>query len=207
MHGLANMWFYHIKNGGIQMPRRSGQNSSQRYLGDTEKKIEYLESIVSKQLDLYNWCEEKVSTLATIDSILLGAATLFLDKIIIIEDNITQFNFLMNIIFSVGLLFPLFISLTIALWHIRPKMGKASNSGRPNHRSSNGIRHFENAAAYGRLFDRISDKDLCEDLSRQIYGMNNNIWKNQQSIKLAVIFDIIGLLDFFLAILYWIAFK
>lgn len=54
------------------MPRRSGQNSFQRYLGDTEKKIEYLESIVSKQLDLYNWCEEKVSTLATIDSILLG---------------------------------------------------------------------------------------------------------------------------------------
>lgn len=189
------------------MLRRSGQNSSQRYLGDTEKKIEYLESIVSKQLDLYNWCEEKVSTLATIDSILLGAATLFLDKIIIKEDNISHFNFIMNVIFSVGLLLPLFISLTIALWHIRPKMGKASNSGRPNHRSSNGIRHFENAATYGRLFDRISDKDLCEDLSRQIYGMNNNIWKNQQSIKLAVIFDIIGLLDFFLAILYWIAFK
>ena len=113
----------------------------------------------------------------------------------------------MNIVISVGLLLPLFISLTIALWHIRPKMGKASNSGRPNHRSSNGIRHFESAVTYGRLFDRISDKDLCEDLSRQIYGMNNNIWKNQKSIKLAVIFDIIGLLNFFLAILYWIAFK
>lgn len=188
------------------MSRRSGQNSSKRYLGDTEKKIEYLESIVFKQLDLYNWCEEKVSTLATIDSILLGAATLFLDKIIIIEDKISSFNSIMNIVISVGLLLPLFISLAIALWHIRPKMGKASNSGRPNHRSSNGIRHFDSSIAYGKIFDRISDKDLCEDLVRQIYGMNNNIWKNQQSIKLAVIFDIIGLLDFFLAMLYWIVF-
>lgn len=85
------------------------------------------------------------------DSILLGVAKLFLDKIIIIEDNISRFNLIMNIVISVGLLLPLFISLTIALWHIRPKMGKVSNSGRPNHRSSNGIRHFENAAAYGSI--------------------------------------------------------
>ncbi len=175
----------------------------QRYLEDTETKIEYLESLVTKQLDLYNWCEEKVSTLATIDSVLLGAATIFIDKLISFDGNTCWVRWIINISLAVGILLPLFISMTIALSHIRPKMGNASNSGRPNHRSANGIRHFTKEQ-YRQVFDEISDEELCEDLSRQIYGMNNNIWKNQKSIKWAVNCDIVGLVVFFLSIIYWI---
>ena len=166
-------------------------------------RVHYLEDLVSKQLDLYNWCEEKVSTLATIDSILLGAATLFIERVIVVGENATIVNKLLNIIMIVIVLLPLFISLAIALWHIRPKMGKTSNKGNPNHRSSNGIRHFKDASEYQNRLLSMSDDEICGDLIKQIYGMNNNIWRNQKSIKKAVIFDLVGLVGFFVMVIYW----
>ncbi|MDE7372436.1 MAG: hypothetical protein K2N18_00035 [Clostridia bacterium] len=166
-------------------------------------RIHYLEDLVSKQLDLYNWCEEKVSTLATIDSILLGAATLFIEKVLVVGESATLLNKIINVVMIVIVLLPLFISLAIALWHIRPKMGKRSNKGRPNHRSSNGIRHFTDVSEYQKKLLNMSDEEICEDLIKQIYGMNNNIWRNQSSIKMAVVFDLIGLVGFLAMIIYW----
>jgi hypothetical protein len=166
-------------------------------------RVHYLEDLVSKQLDLYNWCEEKVSTLATIDSILLGAATLFIEKVLVVGETATLLNKILNVIMIIIVLLPLFISLAIALWHIRPKMGKRSNKGRPNHRSSNGIRHFTDASEYQKKLLSMSDEEICEDLIKQIYGMNNNIWRNQRSIKKAVVFDMIGLIGFLAMIIYW----
>lgn len=166
-------------------------------------RVRYLEDLVSKQLDLYNWCEEKVSTLATIDSILLGAATIFIEKVIVVGETATLVNKILNVVMIAVVLLPLFISLAIALWHIRPKMGKRSNKGRPNHRSSNGIRHFTNASEYQSKLLSMSDDEICDDLIKQIYGMNTNIWRNQRSIKKAVVFDLIGLVGFLAMIIYW----
>jgi len=176
--------------------------TSNAYFSDDNKdKIEYLESIASKQLDLYNWFEAKVSTLATINSILLGASTLFIDKNKIIHDAIwaTIINVGMILIF----LLPLSISLAIALWHIRPKMssGKA-NSSRNNHRSSNGIIKFKSKDEYKEYLAKLTAKEICEDISNQIYGMNHNIWESQSSIKKAVLFDLIGLVGFIVIITY-----
>lgn len=181
------------------------QNTSnlEDLLKDDTNKIHYLESLVTKQLDLYNWCEEKVSTLATIDSILLGAAILFIEKVMNIGASATCCDKIINILIILLVLIPLFFSLAIALWHIRPKMGNASNTGRPNHRSSNGIRHFMNATHYGESFGKLTNDEIIEDLTKQIYGMNNNIWKNQQSIKTAVLLDVIGLFGFIIMIIYW----
>lgn len=167
----------------------------------TEAKIDYLESIVEKQLNLYNWCEEKVSTLATLDSILLAVATLFIGKTTFFDPNVYTYGQIYNAAIVTVLILPLFISLAIALWHIRPKMGKASNTGRPNHRSSNGIRHFQDKAAYRNHLSSMTAEEICEDLTNQIYGMNNNIWKNQQSIKIAVYFDLVSLLGFFFVLI------
>lgn len=166
-------------------------------------RVHYLEDLVSKQLDLYNWCEEKVSTLATIDSILLGAATLFIEKVLVVGETAKPLNKILNVVMIIIVLLPLFISLAIALWHIRPKMGKRSNKGRPNHRSSNGIRHFADVSEYQEKLLNMSDEVICDDLIKQIYGMNNNIWRNQRSIKKAVVFDLIGLVGFLAMIVYW----
>lgn len=178
-----------------------------RFFEPSDEKIQYLENIVEKQLDLYNWCEEKVSTLATIDSILLAVATLFIDKMDFFKTAGTIQVRLVNTGIIILILLPLFISLSIALWHIRPKMGKASNTGRPNHRSSNGIRHFSDKAAYRKHLSNISAEEICEDLSNQIYGMNHNIWVNQKSIKRAVLFDLISLIGFFAVIVYYGLFR
>lgn len=178
-----------------------------RFFAPSDEKIGYLEGIVGKQLDLYNWCEEKVSTLATLDSILLAVATLFVDKMDFFQpENSLQSRLLKGGII-VFILLPLFISLAIALWHIRPKMGSASNTGRPNHRSSNGIRHFSDKVAYREHVSNISATEICEDLSNQIYGMNYNIWINQKSIKMAVLFDLISLAGFFAVFVYFGVFK
>lgn len=178
-----------------------------RFYEPSDEKIQYLENIVGKQLDLYNWCEEKVSTLATLDSILLAAATLFIDKMDFFEVGDTIQVRLLNTGIIILILLPLFISLAIALWHIRPKMGSASNTGRPNHRSSNGIRHFSDKVAYSNHLRNITAAEICEDLSNQIYGMNYNIWVNQKSIKRAVLFDLISLAGFFTVIVYYGIFK
>lgn len=185
----------------LKVQKKSGEHK----MGDSfydlsfSQKIAYLENLVTKQLDLYSWCEEKVSTLATIDSILLGAATIFIDNFVHVSDE----NRTISIILILLVLVPLFASLSIALWHIRPKMGKASNYGRPNHRSSNGIRHYKDADEYRKVISNLSKDELYEDLARQIYGMNQNIWKNQQSIKNAVFCDLIGIFGFFVMIIYW----
>ncbi len=177
---------------------------NERVLADPgPNRVQYLEELVSKQLDLYNWCEEKVSTLATMDSILLGAATLVIERVLVVGTESTLHNKILNVVMIVIVLLPLFISLAIALWHIRPKMGKRSNKGIPNHRSSNGIRHFASLEEYQHKVLSLSDDEICSDLIKQIYGMNNIIWKNQKSIKRAVAFDLFGLLGFLAMIIYW----
>ena len=182
-------------------------NVGGRFSEPSDEKIHYLENIVGKQLDLYNWCEEKVSTLATLDSILLAVATLFIDKMDFFKAGDGIQVRLLNTAIIILILLPLFISLAIALWHIRPKMGSASNKGRPNHRSSNGIRHFSDKAAYSNRLRNITAEEICEDLSNQIYGMNYNIWVNQKSIKKAVFFDLISLVGFFAVMVYYGIFK
>lgn len=178
-------------------------NSKGRFFKPSDKKIQYLENIVGKQLDLYNWCEEKVSTLATIDSILLAVATLFIDKLDFFKTATSLHMKLLNTGITILILLPLFASLAIALWHIRPKMGHASNTGRPNHRSSNGIRHFPDKFAYQKHLSNMTANEICEDLTNQIYGMNYNIWVNQKSIKKAVFLDLISLAGFFAVIVYY----
>lgn len=163
-----------------------------------EKRVSYLNRILDKQFELYSWCETKVATLTTMDSILIGASLIFIDGMI--ENNAEKT--LQYLIISLVVLVPFLISLTIALWHIRPKMGTVSNNGRPNHRTSNGIRHSKDSNAYRKMLDELTDDELFEDLTRQIYGMNQNIWKNQKSIKCAVAFDMVGLLAFLAMIIY-----
>lgn len=178
------------------------------------ERIHYLEGLISKQLELYTWCEEKVTTLATIDSILLAGATLFVEHVktgdfpvrvkgtfiaelqMLIENN---FPFIMVLF----IILPIFISLGISLWHVIPKMRSgATPNAVKNHRSSSGIHKYKNIPEYKSRLDSITESEIYEDIVRQIYGMNIIVWKNQISIKVAVYFDLAGLLGFFCIMLY-----
>jgi len=183
-----------------------------RFVGT--QRINYLEGLVSKQLDLYTWCEEKVTTLATIDSILLAGATLFVVSVKsgIFSNRVsnTTLNAFLNFqernfTFTMVLLMilPVFISLGITLWHVIPKMNsRATPSHVHNHRTVNGIRKNRDIQEYKELIDKITEDEIYHDLVRQVYGMNKNIWKNQKSIKTAVFFDLIGMCGFLYIIFY-----
>ena len=178
------------------------------------ERINYLENLVSKQLDLYTWCEEKIATLATIDTILLAGATLFVGRIksnifpLRVPDNYLKqiMNFIENnftIVMVFVMFVPIFFSLGLTLLHVIPKMGNVSTkSPQPNHRSSNGIRQFKSREEYKKYFYSLPASRICDDLLIQIYGMNTNIWKNQKLIKLAVTFDLVGLVGFLVIMLY-----
>lgn len=178
------------------------------------ERIHYLENLVSKQLELYTWCEEKVTTLATIDTILLGGATLFVGKIksntfILptsnsIGDIIRRFIESNFSIFVVLMMFvPIFISLGLTLWHVIPKMRSGTTaSAIKNHRSSAGIHKYRDNKEYMKRLDEIFENEIVADLARQIYGMNTNIWRNQFSIKVAVWFDLVGLAGFLFSMVY-----
>jgi hypothetical protein len=173
-------------------------------------KIEYFEGIVSKQLNLYIWCEQKVNTLATINAIMLTAATLFVeytkssmssqkDDVSNIENLEGNFHIIMILI----IVLPIFISLGITLWHVIPKMRSGANPKTVHiHRSVSGIHSFNDFQEYKNHLSNLSRNDIYNDIIRQIYGMNKNIWKNQISIKWAVRFDLVGLGGFIIIIIY-----
>ena len=188
--------------------KKTKKNKNSNTFLYSEKRLEYLEELVSKQLHLYDWFEEKVSTLAAIDAILIGGVSLFIDKVKIVSKVPNMKVVLVNTLMLIILVVPFFVSLAIALWHIRPKMGSVStNSIHPNHRSSNGIRQFKNNKEYKDYLYALSMDEICDDLTKQIYGMNYNIWQSQKSIKRAVFFDLIGLIGFIIILFYLVVFK
>jgi hypothetical protein len=208
-----------IKNGFgrmITMTTASTDTSCQNNLGncstaprahfavDDDNKIQYLERLSQKQLDLYDWNETKVNTLVLVDSVLLGAATLYLDKINIMRTEPSLWFTLGNIILVLVLLLPLCFSLIIALFHIADKMssGKANSSDRLNHRAISKIDMFKTNFDYIDEVRKLTASQICEDLCNQIYGMNKNILKTQKTLKKAVYLDIIGLVGFVFTILY-----
>jgi hypothetical protein len=177
-------------------------------------RVEYLETLAEKQLTLYTWCEEKVTTLATIDAILLGGATLFVehirgnvfpartaDSLLNRFQNALESN--ISLIMILTMLLPTFLSLTITLWHVIPKMNSRTSAGSiRNHRSANGIHKYPDVAAYKARLDTIMEEEIYSDLVRQVYGMNTNIWQSQRSIKIAVWLDLIAVSFFLLAMMY-----
>lgn len=192
-------------------PEQAAGLHDYRFIGS--QKIDYLESIAARQLDLYAWCEDKVGTLATINSVLLAGATLLVGHVkngsfpvrtadtivnqirIAIEGNFA-------VITTFGLLL-FFMSLGIALYHVIPKMYSGASSSRlRNHRSVVGINKYKTVEEYKERLDTMSEEDLYDDLVRQIYGVNKHIWRNQRSIRVAVYLDLAGLLVFLCALAY-----
>lgn len=189
-------------------------SSSQESTFSKIERIQYVQNLVEKQLDLYGWCETKVTTLATIDSILIAGVTLFVDHVKmesfpkrdnnnLLDASMGFIERNLSIIAMATILLPVFLSLGTALWHVIPKMRSgAYKSPIGNHRSSAGIQRFTSLKEYEKYMNSISFDTIHHDLIHQIYGMNTNIWRNQRSIRIAVWFDLVALFFFMAIMLY-----
>ena len=212
-------------NKGNRKPSSNNMNTGSRqsktpshdeatYIFSGGNRIQYLENLTVHQLELYNWCEDKVTTLATMDAILLSGATLFVEHVKTgnfptrtatdwLSTILSWIEKSFPLIMVILIILPIFVSLGITLFHVIPKMrsGATVNTYK-NHRSSAGIQRFNSKEEYKHRLDTISVDELYQDLIWQIYGMNKNVWKNQKSIRAAVICDLLGLFGFFFVVLY-----
>lgn len=184
------------------------QKTVARYEFVSEERIHYLQNLMEKQLQLYGWCEAKVTTLATINSILVAGVAIFLERVKSHEFPQRTCNSIKTCIqyaieshygaVTVGLvLLPVSISLALALYHVIPKMQSGvyiSQIG--NHRSVAGILRYNSMESYKKRLDAISEDEIYHDLVHQIFGMSRNIWRSQLSIRRAVYGDIIALIGF-----------
>lgn len=147
--------------------------------------------INERRYGLYTWCEDKIKTLVTVDSILYGALFIILGK-----DNVfpvvpgMHWHFLA----VAGAFASLTASLVISIWHIEPKMdSKVGNIENP--RTSIGINSLSKDEYFARLMS-LELQDMIKYNAWQIKGMNKIIMKNQRAIRVAVLCTILGVAFF-----------
>ncbi len=147
--------------------------------------------VLGKRYDTYQWCEDKVNTLVTLNGLLIGALFVTIDKIFSKSECL---NFVMA---SLAILF-LATSLALSLYHIIPKM----NSGRitRNIRTVIGTEQFDSNESYFDEYLKLELIDMVKLNTEQIRGMNKNIMKNQIAIRIAAICSIIGMVLFLVLI-------
>lgn len=171
---------------------------------NSEKKIDYLISITSKQYKMYNVCETKVNIIATISAIFIGATILFFDK----RQALTTISITLILNISTILMLLLFIiSLAIMIWYVGPDKIINPNWVKikdyeflPNHRAIYGIKKFNNIKKYKKYINKMTQENICDQIITQIFVLNEMNWKMQKVINIAVSLNIIGLLLFIIII-------
>lgn len=140
---------------------------------------------------LYTWCESKIQTLVTVNSVLFAA--LFVTS----GGRITTASGLDLVLLALAVLF-LASSLIIAIWHIEPKMNsKVGNLANP--RTSIAIHRMTKEEYLANLM-ALDLATMVQHNSLQIKGMNKIIMTNQRAIRIATKLTIIGLLLFLVTI-------
>jgi hypothetical protein len=133
------------------------------------------------------WCESKIYSLITVDSLLFGALFLVVGTRVHVTSALNKSDFGVTVAF-------LATSLVISLWHIEPKMdSRVGNYDNP--RSSIGIARKSKEEYLASLMSLDLEK-MIEFNSSQIKGMNKIIMTNQRAIRLASFATIVGLLGF-----------
>jgi len=149
--------------------------------------LEYSADINRHRYDLYMWCESKIYSLITVDSLLFGALFLVVGTRVHVTSVINK----CDLGFTVACLAA---SLVISLWHIEPKMdSRVGNYDNP--RSSIGIAK-KSKEEYLETLMKLDLSKMIEFNSSQIMGMNKIIMGNQRAIKFASVATIIGLFGF-----------
>ena len=173
--------------------------NNQYWKGKDKEKIEYLSSLFRKQTRQCSACSSKVSTLATINAIFIGATILFINS----QSMSTLAVFIKVLVIAMIGVF--LLSLIIMIWHIDPnKMLKPNGSGKEiddiliNHRTIIGIKNYDTIEEYEEDISGLTHYRICHDIISQIYYLNRAILQMQCVIKISVILNIIGIKIFML---------
>lgn len=155
-----------------------------------KENYDFATHVLDKKYALYEWCEQKTNTLATVNSILLAAFFAIVGTRFSADTALRKIEFAGAVGF-IGL------SMAIVLWHIEPTMrSKTLPRGSKNLRSVVGTRNHASKDDYHESIRDADRERMLRDTTDQIYGMNKNVWRNQRAIRLAVITDMIGLVFF-----------
>jgi len=167
------------------------------YTEDDKSVIDYFKDIFENKLKLYHYCESQLSRIAFANSIFIAALA------VLIGSN----NGMKLTIYTVILFIPFVVSLGITIWSAIPKIltNKKLYLDAPiDHRSVYGIAKFKcvgnlgdhGAEKYRTYIASLNIEKIYEELTTQIYKMNDTIIRDYRYIKAAVICSIIGLIVF-----------
>jgi hypothetical protein len=154
--------------------------------------LAFTQDILDKKYDLYHWCESKIASLLTLDSILLGGLFLV----------ITTHGHFANpvdywLIASTAAI--LLASLSVALVHIMPAMNSGLTSGK-NPRTVIGTAKYESNASYLADLRQIDMARVIELNAEQARGMNKNIMRNQRAIKIAALLTLAAIVPLLIVV-------
>lgn len=163
--------------------------------GPSAEHVAFITDVLDKRYLLYEWCEAKINTLATMNSILIAA-------IFAVTGTFLKISSPWNVA-AIGLCFgSILFSLVVVLWHIIPTMRSGSfKRGTKNLRSVVGISEHKSFSEYVDAVLGSVELRRFEAIAQQVYGMNKNIMRNQRAIRAAVIADLAGIC-FFLAFVF-----
>lgn len=149
--------------------------------------FDFIHDVLDKRYALYEWCEEKINTLATMNSILVAA-------LFAVSGGFIDAKYWFNLVALILCFLAVLFSLVVVLWHIIPTMrsGRLPKGSR-NLRSVVGVSEFESTKHYMAAVLESTDMARFEAAANQVLGMNRNIMKNQRAIRLAVFADMAGL--------------
>lgn len=157
----------------------------ERAMSSNEATQAFVLDILDKKYRIYDWCEQKISTLVTIDGLLLGALFLAVDT-----SAIQGWKMFTLFGLSIALLLG---SILISLWHVVPLM-YSGRSHPKNPRTSYGTEAYESNEEYGRAVMALRIEDMIRLDTDQIRGMNKNIMRDQRAIRWAARLTMLALI-------------
>lgn len=162
----------------------------------SDEDMAFASEILDKRYQLYTWCEEKMNTLSTVNSILLGVILALTGTVFKLASPLA-----VTALVACGAM--ILMSFVVVLIHIIPTMtNRKYDKTERNIRTTVGISRYASRDEYiGALLasDRMA---RFRATAIQLYGMNMVIMKNQRAIRIAVIADLAGLGLYVLAILF-----
>jgi hypothetical protein len=170
--------------------QQSAPINSHNLADDPKTRIEIALDILAKKYQNYMWCEQKITALAT-------ANTIFLGGLFVVAGSRYSANTPAKIAILGACIAAFASCLALMLYHTIPRMRSgAIPKGTANLRSAAGVRKFATTDAYYQSLAAADYAKMLRDISDQIYGMNKNIWRSQNIIRIAVCVDLAGLLLF-----------
>ncbi len=154
-----------------------------------EKRYELSVELLQRKYHLYDWTEQKINSLISLNGLLLAA-------IFVLISNRSPWTGTLRPLLAIACVGPLMASATSCLWHIVPTM----NSRRvPDNELKNVVGSVKGIEAYAsndEYYDKIMSmplEDMIWSNVAQVRGMNKNIMRNTTALNFAALSTGVGL--------------